>query len=71
MVEEKQLAIVWAPGETSCDFYDGALDVLPSTRGNSLIAQYISPIQMREYHCNRPRDMSIVRLLSPTEFKAK
>ena len=27
MVEEKQLSIVWASGETSCDFYDGTLDI--------------------------------------------
>ena len=70
-MEEKQLALVWASGETSCDFYDGTLDVLQPTQGRSLIAEYISPIQMRKYHCDRPREMSMLRLLWPTEFKAK
>ena len=71
MVEEKQLAIVWASGETSCDFNDGTLDVLQPIRGRSLIAKYIFPIQMRKYHCDQPRELSIMRLLWPTVFKAR
>ena len=66
---KRQLAIVWDLDETSCDFYVESLAVLKPTHGKNLIEA--SPIQMRKYNCNRPREMLIVRLLSSTEFMAK